>query len=56
MEGSKIIIEFTINEAKIVCKAIASSNPEKMDEMISFMLYSRIKHKIEEAVSKNESL
>lgn len=55
MDVSKVVIEFTINEAKILCNAIAGCSPPKDDEMISVMLYTRIKHKIEETMNKNES-
>lgn len=44
-----IILELTIDEAKLVKKSIASGIPSKEDEMIVLMLYSRITRKIEEA-------
>ncbi len=56
VEFKKIILEFTIREAEIICKAIASTQPIKEDEMISFMLYARIKNKIEEITGKYEPL
>ena len=57
MEGSRSIkIELTISEARILRHSIASSIPNKEDEMITMMLYARITRKIEEATGKNESL
>jgi len=53
MEQSKITIEFTLYEAMILCKAIAGHNPAKEDEMISVMLYARIKNKIEEKTGRH---
>lgn len=53
---NKVIIELTLKEAKILCSAIAGHNPPKEDEMISFMLYTRIKLKINETADKNEFL
>ena len=44
-------IELSIKEAKILCHVLSSSTPAKEEEMISFMLYARIKKEIE----KNES-
>jgi len=48
VEGSKIILELTLNEARIIRKAIVSHNPDKEDEMIAIMLHSRIARLIEE--------
>jgi hypothetical protein len=56
MSDYKITVEFTIKEANILCRAIASNSPLKEDEMISFMLYARITRKVEEATGKNEPL
>lgn len=43
-------LEITLREAKIILAAISGYLPPKDDEMISFMLYHRIKSKVE----KNE--
>lgn len=56
MGESKITIEFSIREAMILARAIASNSPSKEDEMISFMIYSRIVRTIEDATGKNEPL
>lgn len=56
MTSDKIMIEFTLREADIIRRAIASNSPLKDEEMISFMLYSRITKAIEEATGKHESL
>ena len=50
----KIVIEFSINEVIILRKAIQGFSPLKEDEMIAFMLYTRLTNKVKE-VSKNES-
>lgn len=47
-------IELTIKEAKILCHVLSNSTPAKEEEMISFMLYARIKRNIEEETQKNE--
>jgi hypothetical protein len=47
--SDKIIFELTLNEAKIVQKAIMSHSPAKDDEMLAVMLYARITTKINEA-------
>ena len=54
MAESKVIIEFTIHEAEIIRRAIAHYNPPQEDEMISIMLFNRIKAKIAETI-ENES-
>ena len=56
MEESKIVIEFTITEAKILRKAIASCIPQRDEEMVTMMLYARITRKIEEKTGKVEPL
>jgi hypothetical protein len=56
MSSDKITVEFSIREAEILCRAIASNNPSKDDEMLSFMIYSRILKKLEEATGKYEPL
>jgi hypothetical protein len=57
LESLKAVkLELTISEARIICNTIASYIPKKEDEMISIMLYARIKRKIEEVTGKNESL
>ena len=56
VESNKVSIEFTINEAKILRRAIQGYTPPKDDEMISAMLYVRITRKIQESLGKNESL
>ena len=48
-ESEKIIIEFTVNEANILRRAIQGYNPLKDDEMVSAMLYVRIARKIQDA-------
>jgi len=55
VDYKKIILELTLREASLICKCISSSLPAKEDEMISVMLYSRIKNMIE-TIGKNESL
>jgi hypothetical protein len=55
VDTKKVTIELTINEAKILCKAIQGYSPPMEDEMVSIMLYARITRKVEE-VNKNESL
>jgi len=52
LADSNIKVEFTLREAKILCMALSTFSPLKEDEMIAFMLYSRIQSKLEEA--KNE--
>ncbi len=52
MIDDKISIDFTIKEANIICKAIASNNPPKDEEMISYMLHARIQYKIAETMKK----
>ena len=49
MVESKIVLELTLNEAKILCKTIQGYSPQKADEVITFFLYNRISKKIEEA-------
>jgi hypothetical protein len=56
VESDKINLELTIREADIIRRAIASNSPLKEDEMISFMIYSRITRAIENAIGKNEPL
>jgi len=52
MTVSKTIqIEFSINEARILSRAVQHYSPPKEDEMISAMIYLRILKKIEENVS-----
>jgi hypothetical protein len=56
VESNKIVIELTINEARILRNSVASSIPLMENEMITMMLYARITRKLEEATGKNESL
>jgi hypothetical protein len=42
------VIEFTITEAMILCAILASSTPPVGNEMVAFMLYGRIKRKLDE--------
>jgi hypothetical protein len=58
MEGfEKVVIEFSLREANVLCNILASSTPTKEDEMISFLLYARIKRKVEDSQNgKNEPL
>lgn len=51
-----VAIEFTLTEAKIIHKSLASCIPSKDDEMIVTMLYNRISRKIEELTGKHEQL
>lgn len=55
MAGSKVTLEFSFREARIICDALASYLPPKDDEMISFMLFARIKHRVDKQIEKNES-
>ncbi len=52
--GSKVAIEFSLKEAKIICDALSNFLPPKEDEMIAFMLFSRIKSKVDKQIEKNE--
>ncbi len=54
--NNKITIEFSIAEARILCNILASANPQKNEELISFMLYARIKRRIDDEIEKNEFL
>ena len=56
MTDAKIVLEFSLREADILRRAIASNSPLKEDEMISFMLYARITRKIEETTGRHEFL
>lgn len=47
--SEKIVLELTLNEATVIKKAIMSHSPDKEDEMIAVMLYTRIVRKIDEA-------
>lgn len=51
---TKVSVEFTIAEVRILCKALFGHNPLKGDEMISYMLYARLSRKIDEVVSKDD--
>ncbi len=55
-ENKKIVLELTIQEARIIKIAIASKIPSKEDEMISIMLYARITRKIEDITGRQEPL
>lgn len=49
METNKIVIELSPKEAEILIGAIAHFTPaDKSHEMILFMLYARIKNKLDE--------
>lgn len=50
--NNKIVIEFTINEAKILSQSLQHYNPPQEDEMIAIMIYARIVRKIEEVQIK----
>jgi hypothetical protein len=50
MTDPKVIIEFSIHEAEIIRRALSHYSPPKEDEMVSFMLFNRIKTRIAEAI------
>lgn len=54
MSNPKVIIEFSIHEAEIIRRALSHYSPPKEDEMISFMLFNRIKSKIAEAIENED--
>lgn len=54
MSEPKVKVEFTIHEAEIIRRALSHYSPPKEDEMISFMLFNRMKTKIAEAIEENE--
>jgi hypothetical protein len=49
MTEPKVIIEFSIHEAEIIRRALSHYSPPKEDEMVSFMIFNRIKTKIAES-------
>ena len=55
MGPKKVILELTIHEAEILRMALQGHQPAQENEMISVMLYNRIKNKIAEA-AENETL
>lgn len=55
MSEPKVIIELSVHEAEIIRRAISHYSPPKEDEMISFMLFTRIKTKITEAIENEHS-
>lgn len=50
----KVKLELSIHEAEIIRRAISHYSPPQEDEMVSIMIYNRIKVKIAEAI-ENES-
>jgi hypothetical protein len=51
-EADKITVEFSIKEAEILCRAIQGYSPPIYEELISIMLYNRIKNKIDLTIKK----
>jgi len=49
LDGSKIVLELTINEAKLLANLMRSVVPATVDEIIIVGLYARLMGKIEEA-------
>jgi hypothetical protein len=54
MDDIKVTISFSIHEAEIIRRALSHYSPPKEDEMVSFMIFNRIKTKIAEAI-ENEN-
>lgn len=53
-ETLKVVLELTIHEAEIIRRAVQGYSPPQEDEMISFMLFNRIKNKIAETIENDE--
>ena len=53
MAGSNDIeLKLSIREALVVLNALASSSPNKEDELIAFMLHTKVRNKLEEIYKK----